>query len=91
MLLRGKLTRVIGDLRMSMGLSFSSQASGSKPGNVDYTQICKIVEGKATVNPKEAPVLIDVRPATEIKSSGGTIPTAKNIPRIILAAVLLIV
>lgn len=79
MFLRGKQISRLQILRRTMVIS--SQSGSAQPGTVDYTGICQIIEGKACADLKGTAVLIDVRPPTEIAKSGGSIPTAKNIPR----------
>lgn len=62
-----------------MGLSSSTGRMSVQ--DVSYDQVCGIIKASESGEKAGVPVLIDVRPAAEIRASGGQIPTAHNIPR----------
>lgn len=72
-------SRAAGTIVGRMSLASFPKTEPGKIVKVDYDQVCQII--KAKQEQSKCPILIDVRPPAEIESSGGSIPTARNIPR----------
>ncbi len=77
--LSGSLSKVRPSMSLPPFSTLSKQPG--EVGRVSYEQVCGIVDASKKSDKSCTPILIDVRPMSEINESGGSIPTSQNIPR----------
>ena len=78
--------RHLGRLSNRMTTRMASGALPEAPGKVpvvDYGQVRRLVDDAAKPSSDSTTILVDVRPPAEIAECGGTIRTARNLPRTI--------